>query len=96
MSGKIKIWTLISASALSLAACDLDRSTDRDYGIDGRFLEQAAAGIWIDANGCDHWIIDDGVEGYMSPRLTPTGEPVCREGSVPYSTIDFERTLFGK
>ena len=35
------------------------------------------AGIWIDPNGCDHWIIDDGIEGYLSQRVDPYGKPVC-------------------
>ena len=26
--------------------------------------------IWVDPDGCEHWVMDDGWEGYMSP--TPT------------------------
>ncbi len=63
--------------------------------MDGSFLDGRSAGIWVDGNGCDHWIIDDGFEGYMSPRLADDGSPVCRVGAVPYSTINFERTLLG-
>jgi len=48
-----------------------------DLGINSHPLETLVAGIWIDPDGCDHWIIDDGVEGYLSPRLTPDGIPVC-------------------
>jgi hypothetical protein len=48
-----------------------------DLGINSHSLETLVAGIWIDPDGCDHWIIDDGVEGYLSPRLTPDGIPVC-------------------
>ncbi|WP_439119284.1 hypothetical protein [Marivita sp.] len=62
----------------ALAGCESaseDKSFDR--GIDKKPLSQLQAGIWIDPNGCDHWIIDDGVEGYLSPRLDPTGKPVC-------------------
>ncbi len=33
--------------------------------------------IWVDPDGCEHWIIDDGVEGYLSPRLDRFGKPVC-------------------
>jgi hypothetical protein len=83
-----------------LAACEGD-GTDKtvDYGIDKKSLTDLKAGIWIDPNGCDHWIIDDGLEGYLSARLTPDGKPVCsgkapggyaygpyRDGS-PYSRI---------
>lgn len=35
--------------------------------------------IWIDPDGCEHWVMDDGAEGYMSPHLTRKGTPVCRE-----------------
>ncbi|SHL06660.1 hypothetical protein SAMN05444414_104175 [Roseovarius marisflavi] len=66
-----------------LAACEggahgaigSDKTSDR--GTDRKHLSQLQAGIWIDPNGCDHWIIDDGVEGYLSQRLDKFGKPVC-------------------
>ena len=36
--------------------------------------------IWVDPDGCEHWIMDNDAEGYMSPHLTPEGLPVCRQG----------------
>lgn len=48
-----------------------------DAGTDAKNLSTLVAGIWVDPNGCDHWIIDDGIEGYLSERLTPDGRPVC-------------------
>lgn len=39
-------------------------------------------GIWIDPDGCEHWVMDDGAEGFMSPHLTPDGKPVCRHRST--------------
>jgi len=39
-------------------------------------------GIWVDPDGCEHWVMDDGAEGYMSPHLTRQGLPVCRDGSM--------------
>ena len=56
-----------------------------DAGRDAKSLTQLVAGIWVDPNGCDHWIIDDGIEGYLSERLTPDGRPVC-SGIAPPST----------
>lgn len=38
--------------------------------------------IWVDPDGCEHWVMDDGVEGYMDPHLTRQGLPVCRRGNV--------------
>lgn len=35
--------------------------------------------IWIDPDGCEHWVMDDGAEGYMSPHLRRDGIPVCRK-----------------
>ncbi len=38
--------------------------------------------IWIDPDGCEHWVMDDGLEGYMSPHTDRQGIPVCRRGNV--------------
>lgn len=61
-----------------VAACD-SRDHTRDFGLDAHPLTELEAGIWVDPNGCHHWIIDDGVEGYMSQRLDPFGRPVCSD-----------------
>jgi len=35
-------------------------------------------GIWVDPDGCMHWVADGGVEGYMEGRVNPeNGMPVC-------------------
>lgn len=52
-----------------------DKTLDR--GRDSKDLSQLVAGVWVDPNGCEHWIIDDGVEGYLSQRVDPYGKPVC-------------------
>ena len=65
---------------LSVAACGdiTDKTRDRNI-LDGKSgdLSQLTAGIWVDPQGCEHWIIDDGVEGYLDLRRTPDGKPVC-------------------
>ena len=38
--------------------------------------------IWVDPDGCEHWVMDDGAEGYMSPHVNRHGIPVCRQGNV--------------
>lgn len=38
--------------------------------------------IWVDPDGCEHWVFDDGAEGYMSPHLRRDGTPVCRSGNT--------------
>ncbi|MGB0799633.1 MAG: hypothetical protein ACPGRD_09990 [Planktomarina sp.] len=76
--------SIAAAAAFALTACTggfegdnagIDKT--KDGARDKKDLSQLVAGIWIDPNGCDHWIIDDGVEGYLSARLDPQGKPVC-------------------
>jgi len=69
--------------AVSACGTKIDKTVDR--GIDSKHLSQLQAGIWVDPNGCDHWIIDDGAEGYLSQRLDPYGKPVC-SGTAPPNT----------
>ncbi|MFS4582169.1 hypothetical protein [Phaeobacter sp. C3_T13_0] len=80
----IKTALLVSV-AIGLSACGekVDKTVDR--GFDSKHLSQLKAGIWVDPTGCDHWIIDDGVEGYLSQRLAPDGRPVC-SGVAPPNT----------
>ena len=40
-------------------------------------LDNLSATIWTDPNGCEHWVSDHGLDGYMSERLTRDGRPVC-------------------
>jgi len=79
----------IAILPLALAACGSGTSNDKtvDRGIDAKHLSQLKAGIWVDPRGCDHWIIDDGVEGYLSARLDKYGKPVC-SGVAPPSTAN--------
>ncbi|WP_085880227.1 hypothetical protein [Roseisalinus antarcticus] len=83
----VKVLILLGAAA-GISACtpvgpdkNLDRGIDSDAN-----LSTLVAGIWVDPNGCDHWIIDDGVEGYLSERLQPDGRPVC-SGVAPPTTV---------
>jgi len=80
--GKI---SLMVATASLIAACDNKKDKTVDRFIDAKHLSQLTAGIWVDPNGCDHWIIDDGAEGYLSQRLDKYGKPVC-SGIAPPNT----------
>ncbi|WGW05465.1 hypothetical protein [Tropicibacter oceani] len=90
---------LVLGAATVLAGCEVgegigaygpDKSIDR--GIDADDLSTMRAGIWVDPNGCDHWIIDDGVEGYLSGRLDKYGKPVCSGVAPPtIATGDFKQ-----
>lgn len=71
-----------------LGACEGTGVTDttQDFGLDRKSVSLLQAGIWVDPNGCEHWIIDDGIEGYMSQRLKPDGKPVCGN-AAPAGTV---------
>jgi outer membrane protein OmpA-like peptidoglycan-associated protein len=51
---------------------------------DGRVIqgEEYIPTIWVDPDGCEHWVMDDGAEGYMTPHVTRQGIPVCHRGNV--------------
>jgi len=38
--------------------------------------------IWTDPDGCEHWVMDDGEEGFMTPPVTREGIPVCNRNNV--------------
>ena len=42
--------------------------------------------LWTDARGCQHWVRDDGAEGFMSERLDRLGRPVCPGAPQPART----------
>ena len=74
---------VLLVAALGLSACSetTDKTVDRGY--DTKDLSHLKAGVWVDPQGCDHWIIDDGLEGYLSQRLSPDGKPVCSGAAPP-------------
>ncbi|WP_368186626.1 OmpA family protein [Aestuariibius sp. HNIBRBA575] len=38
--------------------------------------------VWIDPDGCEHWAMDDGAEGFMTPHRNRDGSPVCRRSEI--------------
>ncbi|XXK32273.1 hypothetical protein ACMAY7_05665 [Rhodobacteraceae bacterium nBUS_24] len=54
----------------------------------GAFAQQSyVPGIWVDPDGCQHWVMDDGVEGYMTPHVTRDGRPVCEKSLYAASSL---------
>jgi len=53
---------------------------------DGEGGKQLRATIWVDPDGCEHWVMDDGLEGFMSSHLDRNGKPVCR-GMAPQQGV---------
>ena len=78
--------TIVLAGLSLITACTNEVEKGFDRGIDSKELGILKAGIWVDPTGCDHWIIDDGLEGYLSQRLDPHGRPVC-SGVAPPNTV---------
>lgn len=70
----------LMSEAMFMGQANDNKAIDR--GFDAKPLTELQAGIWIDPNGCHHWIIDDGVEGYMDARRYPDGRPVCDQAAV--------------
>ena len=73
---KNKVMVRLAALGL-LAATAACGNTTRDQGIDSGPIVNLAPSVWVDPDGCKHWVIDDGVEGYMSPVLNLDGTPDC-------------------
>jgi hypothetical protein len=69
-------------------------ATDNDQSIfDQAPLPEGQAGIVYDPDGCQNWIIDDGLEGYASRRRDPaTGLPVCNDNFPPGTVVNDFRT----
>lgn len=68
-----------TASAQSLFEGLLGVLTGGNEDSDGRELR---ATIWVDPDGCEHWVMDDGLEGFMSAHLDKSGKPVCRSAAT--------------
>lgn len=62
----------------SLVLAPMASAQDADAAVSGKI----EWGVWVDADGCQHWWADGGTEGYMVPRRDPkTGKPVCLKQS---------------
>lgn len=68
---------LVAAIALQASAADAQTKSQqgRDRGV---YIPT----IWVDPDGCEHWVMDDGAEGFMTPHTSRQGIPVCRRGNV--------------
>ncbi|WP_246039890.1 OmpA family protein [Sulfitobacter sabulilitoris] len=70
---------LAIAAAVALHGAQAQAQTKSQQGRDkGQYIPT----IWVDPDGCEHWVMDDGAEGYMTPHTTRQGIPVCRRGDV--------------
>lgn len=97
----IRSLALLALGAASLSACvggdglrpyvddpNTVIATAADRGIDNSPLTNGQAAIAYDPDGCQNWIMDDGVEGYASPRFDPvSGLPICNNHFPPGAVV---------
>jgi hypothetical protein len=63
-------------------------ATAYDYGRDSGVLDNGHAAIAYDPDGCQAWLIDDGLEGYAGRRFDPvSGLPVCNNKYAPGTVV---------
>lgn len=66
------------AASLGLAVATMATAPVQAQMISGTVNgERYAPTIWIDPDGCEHWVMDDGVEGYMDLKVDRQGNPTC-------------------
>lgn len=68
---------LVASSSAGVHADGLSADNPTTGPISG---ERYVPAVWVDPDGCEHWVMDDGVEGFMTPNVTPDGKPVCQRG----------------
>lgn len=92
---------LLGAAVLALSGCfaegGLQRyngnpnsiiATNQDRGDDAVAIKDGHAAIVYDPDGCQGWMIDDGVEGYAGRRFDPkTGLPICNKKFPPGTVV---------
>ncbi|WP_240516733.1 OmpA family protein [Marivivens niveibacter] len=67
-----------TAALVSLGLASIVSAQDSRV-VDG---EQYIPTIWIDPDGCEHWVMDDGAEGYMDANRRPDGTAVCHRSEI--------------
>ncbi len=100
MNSIVKIGAALSAMALSGCVTETFEGTERyrgadsviatgqDQGSDPGVLRNGHAAIAYDPDGCQNWIMDDGLEGYSTPRYDPvSGLPVCNNRYPPGTVL---------
>jgi hypothetical protein len=98
LSANMKIWLSLPVVAVLLAGCEDGIrpysgansiiAAPIDRGLGDNVLTDGAAAIVYDPDGCQGWLIDDGIEGYSGRRFDPvSGLPVCNNLYPPGTVI---------
>lgn len=91
MSFARSVMLVLVAGALTACERSGDNNDVTDGGVDGGFLRDGIANVWIDPDGCQHWYIDDGLEGFMTPRMNRDGTPKCQDARGEITLKDGSR-----
>lgn len=75
----VGLLALVAVGMVVMPGATAAQSTSGQTTIVG---ERYVPTIWVDPDGCEHWVMDDGAEGYMTPHVSRQGIPVCRRGNV--------------
>jgi hypothetical protein len=98
VSANMKIWLSLPLTAVLLSGCSEGMrpysgansliAAPIDRGLDRGTLRDGNAAIVYDPDGCQGWLIDDGLEGYSGRRFDPvSGLPVCNNLYPPGTVI---------
>jgi hypothetical protein len=97
---KAKAVFLLPFAAFGIAGCEGFEGTKRyfgptsgiaiplDRGTDEGILEDGVGAVVYDPDGCQGWLIDDGLEGYSGRRFDPvSGLPICNRLHPPGTVL---------
>ena len=98
MPNKFKLVVAFPMLCLALTACGDGLSPyagpqsavaiARDRGTDSGVLEEGVGAVVYDPDGCQGWLIDDGIEGYSGRRFDPvSGLPICNNQYPPGTVL---------
>ncbi len=73
---------LVAAGTIAMVLTTIMGIPDRALAQQTIKGERYVPTIWVDPDGCEHWVMDDGAEGYMTPNVNRQGIPVCRRGTL--------------
>lgn len=77
--------SFVAVAALGIAALGMSANAQVAEGLFGgnsELQETYIPTVWVDPDGCEHWVFDDGIEGFMTPNVTRDGLPVCQRGNT--------------
>ena len=72
---------VIGLGALTLALA-VSQVHAQNEGLITETRDKYVPTIWVDPDGCEHWVMDDGWRGFMDIRLDRQGKPICNRGKA--------------